>query len=133
MSKEEAISKIVLDYLNEKMISHSAFARKCDISKAYLSKIVNKKCGKGISLTYLTMIANGMNMNSLELQELIENYQSKDTPTDRTTIKKEMLIKDILEVLKRHNEKDVELIHNIVLKSNHEHLETICNLLKSLK
>ena len=53
MTKDQAIKKILLDYLRLKNMSLSEFSRKSNTSKAFLSKILNDRVGKyGISITY---------------------------------------------------------------------------------
>ena len=134
MTREEAIRLIILDHLKLTGMSISEFARKCEISKAYISKIINKQRGKNISLTTSMLIAKGMNLTEIEFKELIEKYQNDNNQEETDLIlKNNIIIADIIDNLKKFNEEELELINNIVQNSNRERLEVVSNLLKSMK
>ena len=79
MTKEQALKLIILDYCSEHNLMPIEFARKCELSKSYISKIINEKFGSvGISLTYLERIANGLNMKIVDLQNLIDKCYYRD-------------------------------------------------------
>lgn len=131
MTKEDALRQIILDYCDENHIMPVEFARKCEISKSYISKIINKKYGSvGISLTYLSLIAKGMGIKTVDLQILIEKHQLNASEEE---IKRTKLITDIINKVESYDSKDLETLHSIILNTNSERLEILHSLLKNMK
>lgn len=131
MTKEAALRQIILDYCEVHHLMPIEFARKCEISKSYISKIINEKFGSvGISLTYLNLIANGLDMKTVDLQKLIEKYQSNATEEE---VKKEKLVIEITNKIESYGVKDVELIHSIILNTDSKRLENLHKYLKNMK
>lgn len=132
MSREEAIRQSILDYCDTLGITPTELARRGDISKSYINKIVNCQWGKlGISYTYLSKIAKCLNMDIMEYQELLKKYQ-EEGKADTSLKKDEIIIKSILSQLEKFNANDLEKIYNILLKCDSNRLENIYNLLKSM-
>lgn len=131
MTKEDAIRQIILDYCDDHHLMPVEFARKSEISKSYISKIINRKYGSvGISLTYLSLIAKGLDMKTVDLQILIEKYQSNASEEE---LKRTKLIIDITNKVESYNCKDLEVLHSIILNTNSERLEILHSLLKNMK
>ena len=128
MSREEAIRQSILDYSSTLGITPTELARRGGISKSYMNKIVLGQWGKlGISLTYLTKIAKCLNMDVIEYQQLLKEYQNKNLKKDNAFEKK-----DILNQLEKYNETDLEKIYKILVKCDTSHLDSIYNLLKDM-
>jgi len=131
MTKEDAIRQIILDYCDEHHLMPVEFARKSEISKSYISKIINRKYGSvGISLTYLSLIAKGLDMKTVDLQILIEKYQSN---ANEEELRRTKLIIDITNKVESYSGKDLEVLHSIILNTNSERLEILHSLLKNMK
>lgn len=131
MTKEKALKLIILDYCSEHNLMPIEFARKCELSKSYISKIINEKFGSvGISLTYLERIANGLNMKIVDLQNLIDKYQSNANDDE---IKRTKLIIEIINKVESYANKDLDVLHSIILNTNSERLEILHSLLKNMK
>lgn len=132
MSREEAIRQSILDYCNTLDITPTELARRSDISKSYINKIVNCQWGKlGISYTYLIKIAKCLNMEIMEYQELLKQYEDGNKKNESFE-KNEVIIKNILKELERFDDKDLEKIYNIIKKFDSNRLESIYSLLKSM-
>lgn len=133
MSKEEAIRLIILDYCSTHDISTSEFARKCGISKAYISKIVNKGLGKyGISSTIQNLLATGIKItDNVEFEKLIKQYQNNNQ-VEYNAVKNSIITK-ISDNLDKYNEKDLEIINSIIENSNSEKLSLLYDLLKNMR
>lgn len=131
MTKEDAIRQIILDYCDDHHLMPVEFARKSEISKSYISKIINRKYGSvGISLTYLSLIAKGLDMKTVDLQILIEKYQSNASEEE---LRRTKLIIDITNKVESYNSEDLEVLHSIILNTNSERLEILHSLLKNMK
>lgn len=132
MSKDEALGRIILDYCRTHNLSISAFARQSNISKGYISKITNNENGKwGVSSTIKELIANGMKISTVELEQLIEQYQ--ETNQGIIEIPEDNVITKINNELKKFNADDLEIIYGIITNSSSEKLEILHNLLKNMK
>ncbi len=133
MTKDQAIKKILLDYLRLKNMSLSEFSRKSNTSKAFLSKILNDRVGKyGISITYMSLIAKGMNLDEVEFQGLIKEYQDKENDQNNLMTKKSINIAEIKNILEGKSEDEIEIIHYIISNSNIGDLQTLQKFLRSM-
>lgn len=133
MTKDQAIKKILLDYLRLKNMSLSEFSRKSNTSKAFLSKILNDRVGKyGISITYMSLIAKGMNLDEVEFQGLIKEYQDKENDQNNLMSKKSINIAEIKNILEGKSEDEIEIIHYIISNSNIGDLQTLQKFLRSM-
>ncbi len=134
MSKEEAIRLIILDYCNNHNITPTEFARKAEISKPYINKIVNNKHGKyGISMTFSEKIAQGMNIDMVEFQKMIKKLQQNENAKIDFDISKESIINNINEELYKFPKSDLDVIHSIIKNSNSEKLNILHSFLKNMK
>lgn len=133
MTRGEAIRQIILDYCEKNKLPLTQFAKKCNISKSYISKINLKQFGKlGISMTYLELIAKGMNMSLVDFQILIEKYQNnKDNNIEKK--EKELILNEINGKLKTFDNDDLQIIYTIVTNINHNNLNLLHNFLKNMQ
>ena len=133
MTRGEAIRQIILDYCEKNKLPLTQFAKKCNISKSYISKINLKQFGKlGMSMTYLELIAKGMNMSLVDLQILIEKYQNnKDNNIEKK--EKELILNEINGKLKTFDNDDLQIIYTIVTNINHNNLNLLHNFLKNMQ
>ena len=116
MNKNDAVKQIIEKYMQLHDLSPAEFARKCEVSKSFMSKILNSVSGKfGISFAYLQKLAIGMNMDTSQLQHLIDNFQ-ESTINNMTYSKKNTMITEINKCLNSLNEKDIETLHRIILE-----------------
>lgn len=133
MTREEAIRQIILDYCESNNILITQFAKRCNISKSYISKINLKQFGKlGISMTYLELIAKGLNMSMVDLQILIEKYQNCNHQNKEET-KKELILCEINDKLRHFNVEDLEIVHSIISNVNHKDLNILHSFLKNMR
>lgn len=133
MTREEAIRQIILDYCESNNILITQFAKRCNISKSYISKINLKQFGKlGISMTYLELIAKGLNMSMVDLQILIEKYQNCNNQNKEET-KKELILCEINDKLRNFNVEDLEIVHSIISNVNHKDLNILHSFLKNMR
>lgn len=133
MTREEAIRQIILDYCESNNILLTQFAKKCNISKSYMSKINLKQFGKiGISMTYLELIAKGLNMSMIDLQILIEKYQNCNHK-NRNETKKELILSEINDKLRSFSNEDLEVLHSIISNVNHKNLNILHSFLKNMQ
>lgn len=133
MTREEAIRQIILDYCEKNKILLTQFAKKCNISKSYISKINLKQFGKlGISMTYLELIAKGMNMSIVDFQILIEKYQDNKC-NDKEKDERELIINEIIKKLKNFDNDDLQSIYTIVTNINHKNLNLLHSFLKNMQ
>lgn len=132
MSRDDAIRQIIIDHLDFSRLSLSEFARRCNTSKAFISKIINKKFGKyGISTSYLGLLAKGMNMTELELQTKISEYQSS-SENKKLISKNDIILNEVKKKLEDFNEYECKLFHSIILNLKSSQLETIDDLIKRM-
>lgn len=115
MTREQAIIKSIEDYARNARITYSEFARRGDISRAYINKILNGERGQNISYIYLCKIAKGMNMGFEDYQKLLEKYMNGDIVENKIS-ENEIIINEILDILQNLNEKDLLLVHSFVSK-----------------
>ena len=114
-------------------MSLSEFSRKSNTSKAFLSKILNDRVGKyGISITYMSLIAKGMNLDEVEFQGLIKEYQDKENDQNNLMTKKSINIAEIKNILEGKSEDEIEIIHYIISNSNIGDLQTLQKFLRSM-
>ena len=115
MTREQAIIKSIEDYTRNSRMTYSEFARRCDISRAYINKIINGERGQKISYIYLSKIAKGMNMEFEEYQKLLEQYINGEIVENKISEDK-IIINEILDILQTIDEKDLLLVHAFVSK-----------------
>ena len=115
MTREQAIIKSIEDYAKNLRITYSEFARRCNISRAYINKILNGERGQQISYIYLSKIAKGMNMEFDDYQKLLEKYMNGEIIENQISENK-IIINEILDILQNLNEKDLILVHSFVSK-----------------
>lgn len=133
MSRDDAIRQIVQDHLNLTGISLSEFARRCKTSKAFISKIINRKLGKyGISTSYLGLLAEGMNMTEVEMQTKISAYQSSNQDDIKPISKNDIILNEVKKKLEEFNESDCKLLQDILLNIKSSQLKTINDLIKRM-
>lgn len=131
MSNEEALAIIIENYCIRHGISHSEFARKAGVSRAYINRITGNKCGKfGVSSTIKELIAKGLNISLAQLEKQIEQCKNNELNIDNLNAD---IIANISNDLKKFNADDLEIIYEIVSKSNSERLKVINGLLKNMK
>lgn len=131
MNNEEALAIIIENYCVKHGISHSEFARKAGVSRAYINKITGNKCGKfGVSSTIKELIAKGLNISTPQLEKQIEQCKNNELKIDNVTAD---IITSISNELKKFNADDLEIMYEIVNNSNSERLKVINNLLKNMK
>lgn len=135
MSRDEAIRAVILDYCNEHKITPTEFARRCEVSKSYMSKIINDKWGKkGISMTYLGLFAKGMGIDLLYLEKLIITYQNNGKNNNKSSedISKGVIINAIDNDLTKFSKDDLEVLHSIITNINSEKLNILHSILKNM-
>jgi len=137
MSREDAVRLILIDYFELHNISLSEFGRKADVSKATLSKIMNRKYGNiGISGVILGLIANGMGMTLPELEEQIIECQAafdKGEIQQKTYTDKDKLIARISEDIKKLGVEELKILHSIVLDVDSKTLKSLDIIVKNMK
>lgn len=111
MDKNFALKRIIEQYMGEQNLSQADFARKCDVSKSFINKIINRKLGKfGISEIYFKRLAKGMNITSDTLHDWIDNLDLVNL--DKTIVKEKPIDLFITDAKKLSDEK-LEFIHSI--------------------
>lgn len=125
MSIEEAVGLIIKDYCKIRGTTPTGFARKANIGKSTINKIILFKYGKvGISGTILDLIAAGMNLNTEAFRNLIKDYQNgKRMTTDEFA--RYQLLSNIIECLNNYNVDDLAILYKALLKTNSSNIEDI--------
>lgn len=83
-------------------------------------------------MTYLELIAKGMNMSLVDFQILIEKYQNnKDNNIEKK--EKELILNEINGKLKTFDNDDLQIIYTIVTNINHNNLNLLHNFLKNMQ
>ena len=123
MNRNDAVKFIVKKYLNMHNILAADFARKCEVSKPFISKIINSIQGKfGISSAYIQKLAKGMNISVSEFEDMIAEYLSTGTII---SIENRFIIGEIRIELFRFNEEELKTLHSIIKKTNSNNLKRL--------
>ena len=83
-------------------------------------------------MTYLELIAKGLNMSMVDLQILIEKYQNCNHQNKEET-KKELILCEINDKLRNFNVEDLEIVHSIISNVNHKDLNILHSFLKNMR
>lgn len=115
MTREQAIIKSIEDFARNSRITYSEFARRCNISRGYINKILNGERGQQISYIYLSRIAKGMNMEFEEYQKLLQKYMDGEI-TENKISENRVIINEITSILENLDESDLIMVHSFVSK-----------------
>lgn len=83
-------------------------------------------------MTYLELIAKGLNMSMIDLQILIEKYQNCNHK-NRNETKKELILSEINDKLRSFSNEDLEVLHSIISNVNHKNLNILHSFLKNMQ
>lgn len=114
----DALSSIIKDYIAKKGITPNQFAKSCEISKSLVYSLVKGTHAGGLSNLSVEKIANGMNLNFYELNDLIKQYVSKGIKEnhDEIIIYKNSKLYPLFNAVKDLSDENIEMLHNFVLK-----------------
>lgn len=111
MTRNEAIKKIVSDYISSNGISQSDFARRGGLTRVYVNKLIKRDSSTkyGISSTMFAKIADAMRMQVQDLEDLVHLYEENDSiPKDYTEISK--IKNDIINIIRNSNLNEKQLL-----------------------
>lgn len=111
MTRNEAIKKIVSDYISSNGLSQSDFARRGGLTRVYVNKLIKRDPSTkyGISSTMFAKIADAMRMQVQDLEDLVHLYEENDSiPKDYTEISK--IKNDIINVIRNSNLNEKQLL-----------------------
>jgi len=123
MNRNDAVKFIVKKYLNMHNMLSADFARKCEVSKPFMSKIINSSEGRfGISSAYIQKLAKGMNISVSEFEDMIAEFLANDTIE---SIENKFIIGEIRIELLRFKEDELKTLHSIIKKTNSNNLKRL--------
>ena len=111
MTRNEAIKKIVSDYISSNGLSQSDFARRGGLTSVYVNKLIKRDPSTkyGISSTMFAKIADAMRMQVQDLEDLVHLYEENDSiPKDYTEISK--IKNDIINIIRNSNLNEKQLL-----------------------
>ena len=111
MTRNEAIKKIVSDYISSNGLSQSDFARRGGLTRVYVNKLIKRDQSTkyGISSTMFAKIADAMRMQVQDLEDLVHLYEENDSiPKDYTGNSK--IKNDIINIIRNSNLNEKQLL-----------------------
>lgn len=111
MNRNEAIKKIVSNYLISTGMSQSDFARRGGLARDYVNKLIKREPSTkyGISSIMFAKIADAMRMQVQDLEDLVHLYEENDSiPKDYTGNSK--IKNDIINIIRNSNLNEKQLL-----------------------